>query len=214
MNDSAPLDSVPEATRRSFELLLHLFDSDPAKAGARYEGLRRRLVRFFECNRRCGPEELADVVFDRLAAKSETETIRNVDGYAIVVARFVSMEARKKMRREVHGEDLPGGQDSIPENRDCSTDLVEKLDHEKRVSCLRKCLARLSDSDRELAIQYYGAEEEKQKYHRQKLAEKFGLRMDALRVRMNRTRGRLEQCVTDCLNSDRHRLNSALGKDR
>jgi DNA-directed RNA polymerase specialized sigma24 family protein len=209
MNDSAPENRESEAMHRTFKRFFRRFDSDETIAGEKYESLRRRLVKFFECNRCGGPEDLADEVFDRLAAKPETEIMRDVVGYAIGVARLVSKESYKRMRREVHGEDMPGGQGSLPEICDSSTKLVERLDHEKRISCLRKCLAKLSDSDRGLAIQYYGAEEEKQKYHRQKLAEEFGLTMDALRVRMNRMRERLQQCVTDWLNSHRHRLNSA-----
>jgi hypothetical protein len=209
MNDSGPENREPEAVHRSFERFFRRFDSDETIAGEKYESLRRRLVKFFECNRCGAPEDLADQVFDRLAAKPEAEIMRDVVGYAIGVARLVSKESYKRMRREVHGEDLPGGQGSLPEIRDSSTELVERLDHEKRISYLRKCLAKLRDSDRGLAIQYYGAEDEKQKYHRQKLAEKSELTMDALRVRMNRIRERLEQCVARYLNSHRQRLNSA-----
>src|SRR6266436_3888 len=179
MNDSTPEDPEPEAMHRSFERFFRRFDSDETIAGEKYESLRRRLVKFFECNRCWGPEDLADEVFDRLAAKPETEIMRDVVGYAIGIARLVSMESYKRMRRQVHGEDLPGGQGSLPEIRDSSAELVERLDHETRISFLKECLAKLSESDRGLAIQYYGAEEEKQKYHRQRLAEKYGLTMDA-----------------------------------
>jgi DNA-directed RNA polymerase specialized sigma24 family protein len=209
MDDSASENREPQAVHPSFERFLRRFDSDETVAGEKYESVRRRLVKFFECNRCAGPEDLADEVFDRIVAKPETEIIRDVVCYAIGVARLVSMESHNRMRREVHSEDLPGGQDSLPESHNASTELMERLDNEKRLSCLRTCLAKLDNSDRELAIQYYGAEEEKQKYHRRKVAEKCGLTLDALRVRMNRMRERLEKCVTCCLNFHRQRSNLA-----
>jgi DNA-directed RNA polymerase specialized sigma24 family protein len=209
MNDSVPLNRQSETIRRSAEGFLRRFGTDETAAGAKYESLRRRLVKFFECSHCVRPEDLADEVFDRMVAKPETETIHNLDGYAIAVARFVFMETLHKMRREVYSEDLPGGQNSLPDIRDASTELVERLDREKRISFLRKCLVELSHSDRELAIQYYDAEEKKHGFHRQKLAEKFALTIDALRVRMNRIRKRLEECVSRALNSHLKRSGTA-----
>ena len=60
-------------------------------------------------------------------------------------------------------------------------------------------MAKLVAGDRELAVQYYSAEEEKQKTFRRELAKKAELSLDALRVRMNRLRAELESCVTRCL---------------
>jgi hypothetical protein len=60
--------------------------------------------------------------------------------------------------------------------------------------------------DRDLVIQYYSAEEEKQKTFRQKLAEKSGLKLGTLRVRTNRLREQLEQAVRRCLEARGRRL--------
>jgi DNA-directed RNA polymerase specialized sigma24 family protein len=186
-------------------LLLRL-DPDAGRAWEKYEGIRRRLAKFFEWNQCAGPEDLADEVLDRVAAKSDSVDIREVDKYSFGVARFVCLEAHKKMRRETHSEDLPGGENALPDAHDQPAEIVDKLYQESRLLCLRRCLARLMPGDRELVIQYYSAEEEKQKTFRRELAEKAGLRLGTLRVRTNRLREQLEECVKSCLESRRQQL--------
>jgi len=136
-------------------------------------------------------EDLADEVFDRVAVKLESEEIRELDKYCFGVARFVCREAYKKMHRETQIEDLTGEGDALVNVRGQSAQVEVRLYQERRLECLRQCLARLTAGDRELVIQYYSAEGEKQKTFRQKLAEKTGLKLGTLRVRINRVRGGL-----------------------
>jgi RNA polymerase sigma factor (sigma-70 family) len=157
------------------------------------------LAKFFEWNQCTGAEDLADEVLDRVAAKLDTEEIREVEKYCFGVARFVCLEAHKRCRREVHSEDLPGGENALPDDR--SAEIVDRLHLERRLACLRQCLARLLPGERELIIRYYSADEEKQKTVRRELAERAGLKAGTLRVRTNRLRGQLEQWVKRCLES-------------
>jgi len=187
----------PEDLKR----LLLRFDADPERAWERYSDLRRRLAKYFEWNHCTAPEDLADEVFDRVAAKLDSEEIRDVDKYLFGVAGLVRLEAYKKTRPVTPIEDLPGGENALPQFQDQSAEIVDGLDQERRLACLRQCLATLTPSDRELVIQYYSAEEEKQKTFRQKLAEKAGLKLGTLRVRINRLRERLEECVRRRLES-------------
>jgi DNA-directed RNA polymerase specialized sigma24 family protein len=179
-------------------LLLRL-DPDDMRAWEKYEDIRRRLTKYFEWNQCIGPEDLADEVLDRVAAKSNGEEIREVDKYSFGVARFVCLEAHKKMQRETHSEDLPGGENALPDPHDQSGEMEGRLYQERRLACLRQCLAGLMPGDRDLIIQYYSAEVEKQKTFRRRLAEKAGLQMGTLRVRTNRLREQLERCVKRCL---------------
>lgn len=214
--------STPDATsivsdqKRSSEdlkrLLLRL-DSDIERAWNKYQDIRRRLAKYFEWNQCTGSDELADEVLDRVAAKSDSEAIREVDNYSFGVARFVCLEAHKKMYRATHSEELPGGEDALPDLHNQSAEIVDRLYEERRLACLRQCLARLTPADRELVIQYYGAGDEKQKTYRRELAERAGLKMGTLRVRTNRLREQLEQQVKRCLESRRQALVSVLRKD-
>jgi DNA-directed RNA polymerase specialized sigma24 family protein len=189
-------------SREEFESLLRRLSPDPGSAWAKYEEVHRRLVKFFEWNRCAGAEDLADEVLDRVAAKPNAE-IRNVASYTLGVARFVCLESQKKGLRESHIEDLAGGSEFLADSHDASQEIIDRLDHGSRLACLRCCLATLMAEDQHLIVQYYSADGEKQKHHRQRLAEKKGLSLNAIRVRTNRLRETLEQCTENCLTTRR-----------
>jgi DNA-directed RNA polymerase specialized sigma24 family protein len=189
--------------RADLNRLLMRLDSEPANAWEKYRGLRCRLVRFFEWNQCQSPEELADEVLDRVGRKPPEETIRDVSEFVIGVARNLRLEAYKKSQRETHIEDRPGGQEFLADPRDHEQEIVADLDKQTRLTCLRECLENMNSVDRALALDYYSAQEEKQKVHRQRLASAAGITMIALRVRANRLRERLEQCVSHCLEARR-----------
>jgi len=168
-----------------------------------YRGLHSRLVKFFEWNQCAFPAELADEVLDRVARKPASEEIRDLSGFVIGIARYVRLEAHKNSKRESHIEDWPGGRESLPETGNREEAIVNEIARQSTLSCLRECLGKLKTADRSLALDYYSAEEEKQKVHRQKIAQAAGITMIALRVRANRLRARLEECVTGCLETRR-----------
>lgn len=196
--------SENDGRRTDLNLLLLRLDSDAARAWEKYRSIRSRLVKFFEWNQCSFPEELADEVLDRVARKPAEEEIRDVSEFVIGVARYLRLEAHKKEQRESHLEDRPGGQDSLADPRDHESELVGRIDQQSSLACLRECLAGLNSADSRLALDYYSAEEEKQKVHRQKLASAVGITMVALRVRANRVREKLERCVGNCVESRRH----------
>jgi hypothetical protein len=189
--------------RTDLNCLLARLDSDPANAWEKYNSLRTRLVRFFDWNRSGSSEEMADEVLDRVARKPQDEEIRDIHEYVIGVARNIRLEAYKKSQRESHLEDRPGGSEALAGSLDLEKEMVADLDLQKNLACLRECLGTLRPADRALAIDYYSAEEEKQKVHRQRLASVAGITMVALRVRANRLREKLEQCVKNCVASPR-----------
>jgi len=202
--ETTPDISEHDDKRTDLNRLLVRLDPDPANAWEKYRGLRSRLVKFFEWNQCSFPEELADEVLDRVARKPQDEEIRDVTEFVIGVARNLRLEAYNKSQRESHIEDWPGGQESLADPRNREQDIIADLDHQSRLACLRECLGNLRSGDRELALDYYSAEEEKQKVHRQKLASAVGITMVALRVRANRVREKLERCVGNCVESRRH----------
>src|SRR5579872_1924993 len=190
--------------RTDLNRLLIRLDSDAARAWEKYRSIRSRLVKFFEWNQCRSPEDLADEVLDRVARKPAEEEIRDVSEFVIGVARYLRLEAHKKEQRESHLEDRPGGQDSLADPRDHESELVGMIDQQSNLACLRDCLAGLNSADSRLALDYYSAEEEKQKVHRQKLTNAVGITILALRVRANRLREKLERCVSSCIESRRH----------
>jgi DNA-directed RNA polymerase specialized sigma24 family protein len=185
--------------RTDLHRLIRRLDPDAGKAWEKYRDLRERLVKFFQWNRSVFPEEFADDVLDRVARKPDEEEIRNVAEFVIGVARNILREGYKKSQRESHIDHWTGGGESLAEPRDREEEIVSGLDHQARLEVLRHCLENLKPGERSLAIDYYSAAEEKQKVHRQKLAVAAGVTMIALRVRANRLRDRLENCVNNGL---------------
>lgn len=197
--------NMNDEKRTDLNRLLLRLDADPAVAWEQYRSLHSRLTKFFEWNHYASPEELAEDVLDRVARKPENEQIRDVSEFVIGVARNVLREAYKKSRRVSHIEDSPGGEESLAENRDREEEIVSGIDRQNRLEALRECLDGLKPADRSLALDYYSAEEEKQKVHRQKLATAAALTMIALRVRANRLRDKLEKCVSGDLEARRRK---------
>jgi DNA-directed RNA polymerase specialized sigma24 family protein len=204
MESIEPITNGDEHKADLNRLLLRL-DSDPAIAWEKYRGLHSRLTKFFEWNQCAFPEELAEDVLDRVARKLENEEIRDVAEFVIGIARYVRLEAYKKNQRQSHIEELPGGGESLPDDHDREDEIVSALDHQNQIDALRECLDSLKPADRALALDYYSAEEEKQKVHRQRLATTTGLTMIALRVRANRLRDKLEKCVSSGIETRRRK---------
>ena len=74
-------------------------------------------------------------------------------------------------------------------------------DEEKEFSlgCLESCLKTLPAESAELVLEYYTYEKRGQVEHRRALADRYGLRRDALANRVQRLRDKLQHCVAICL---------------
>ena len=81
--------------------------------------------------------------------------------------------------------------------------IHDKINQEHRARCFRCCLQRFPQSDKELFLKYYslgsGAA-----VSRQRLAESLGMTITALRVKINRMREKLENCVRRCGRHETH----------
>ncbi|HXG93203.1 MAG TPA: hypothetical protein VNN73_12685 [Blastocatellia bacterium] len=70
---------------------------------------------------------------------------------------------------------------------------------EEDYQCLERCLEQLTPKNRELVLEYYGLEKKAKIGHRKQLAERLGIRLNALRIRMHRIRENLQRCMEKCL---------------
>jgi DNA-directed RNA polymerase specialized sigma24 family protein len=189
-------------TATSFQTLLDRLDTDASAAAEKYEALRMKIAHLHRW-RGCAEshaDELADITLDRIAAKlAAGEIVENLNAFASAIARFVSLEHSRKNRLDAVGDDLP--------ETPVAPDLDFLDDPDRRMKCLRRCVAsKLSDDDKTIVVGYYDTDaDEKTKSARKRLADSFGLTVNALKVRACRLRMRLEECINDCVAGVTHR---------
>jgi DNA-directed RNA polymerase specialized sigma24 family protein len=175
-------------TEEAFAKFLNCLDSDPARAGEKYEELRGALVKFLAWRGANFPEELVDEAFNRVARKlDEGETIRDVPTYCYGVARMVLLQSQEH-----------------PGNKRVELDAFKAIASPEpdptdvRVECLNHCLSRLSVENRELIIEYYRKEGRERINQRASMAERLGIPLNALHSRAQRVKSKLERCVMRC----------------
>lgn len=181
-----------------FENLLQRLDPERERAGEKYEDLRRRLIKFFEWNSCFPAEDLVDETLDRVAEKLDEVQVLDVVGFAWGVAKHIRQEANKRSERIVQISDLPRGAELPSQGEGPERTLQEEMKDERRAECLRLCLHRFSSQDREVFLKYHKPEREHTE-NRQRLAQDLGVSIGTLRVRINRLREKLEQCLRTCM---------------
>lgn len=180
----------------SFEEILAWLDPDREVAAEIYVQLRHDLAQIFNWNRCNDPEELTDVVIDRVARKVHKlrETfVGDPRLYFYGVARNLIKEIRNKAKWQVPIEDI-----EIPVTNPATESDEETA--EMLEECLTSCLQKLSPEKRELILNYYAKEKQAKIEHRAELAQQLGIKVDTLRVRVHRIRIELEKCIKRCLN--------------
>lgn len=172
--------------REALDRLLAWLDSDRERAGARYEDIRRRLIKLFTCRGCATAEDLADETINRVMRKVKgvAETYSGDPAlYFFGVARHVHLE---HVRRKPILAPLPSAQEHD-----------ENL--ERAFECLDRCMQGLTKQNRELALQYYSEEKRAKIDSRKELAARLGVALNALRIRAHRIRASLHDCVRQCL---------------
>ena len=176
-------------SRTSFDQFLGLLHPDREQAGYEYQALRERIVRFFEWRACPDAESLADEAFDRVTRKiSQGEDIVDAARYAFGVAKLLLLESNKKQKRE---------EPILIDFPVAKTDETD--DQDEALSCLERCLSRVTDGNRALILRYYSFEKKAKIDDRRKLADELGLTINALRIKALRVRAKVEECVMSCL---------------
>lgn len=177
-----------------FDDLLAWLNPDRELASSTYLNLRHSLRRIFAWNQCADPEGMTDETFDRVARQVHIlrDTYEgNPKLFFYGVANNLIKEYRKKVKSHVPIEGIELAEDPPQE--------AEEETSEKRRECLSKCLRKLPKENRDLILTYYAKEKQAKILHRAKMAQRLGLSMSALRVKMLRIRGTLEECIELCL---------------
>jgi RNA polymerase sigma factor (sigma-70 family) len=171
--------------------LLLLLDPDRDRAGAMYVDLRRRLLYYFTFRGCLTGEELVDETITRVIRKlASGEEVINVGGYMFGVARFVLMEYRGGLGKEIAeiGDLAPSQQpyiDPLALEREREADGLTQRKHE----CMRRCLESLPLDERQLITDYCV------KTDREQIASRLGASLKTLRVKVHRIRAKLKECL-------------------
>jgi RNA polymerase sigma factor (sigma-70 family) len=167
-----------------FECLLGFLAPDRDVAAERFVTIWRNLVRTFASRRCYEAEDLADETMFRVARK--TRTLKKFDGdFALYIYRVGSFVYREWLRRQNRAPHDPPPPPPPPD--------------EEALACLDECLDGLPADEREIAIEYYQFSGRERIDNRKRLAEKFGLSANALRIRALKLRALLKECVDGCL---------------
>lgn len=177
----------------AFEKMLDWLDRDRHTAGQKYESIRLRLIKILHYRGCLDGEEIADIVFDRVARKVDllAETYQGDPAhYFLNVANKVYLEYLRKPQLVEIPTDIAG---------QTAADYAADEDIEPEYKCLEKCLADLQDEKRELIVGYYRQEKKAKIDNHRQIAEAAGIKPATLHVRAYRLRVILQKCVLKCL---------------
>ena len=175
---------------QSLARLLEVLDPEPSAAAAKYESLRRKLIKFFEWRTDAFAEESADETINRIGRKvQEGEAIRNIWSYAYGVARLVLLET---LRRSEQNRSALASLQLLGDDRG-SESLAPWF------ACLDECLQKLDRDSCQLLVAYYRSGGQERIAGRKAIAQTLSLSVESLRMRAHRARLKLEPCVEECI---------------
>lgn len=187
--------ALSQLTGEAFEKLLQTLGPDRENAGAAYEELRVRLLRFFRWESCPQAGECADEVVNRLASKLlDGERILNPVAYAGGIARLVLKERNRKQAREqqlplagpVEVAAQPPFISNLEESQSQAAKIQQFFDH---------CLGELPGDSRRFLLDYYRGEASGRISNRQQMATRLEISLNSLRNRALRLREKLEACI-------------------
>jgi RNA polymerase sigma factor (sigma-70 family) len=136
---------------------------------------------------------MTDETFDRVAKKVH-EVRQSYQGdprlYFRAVANNLIKENFKKIKTQVSLDDVDLPAQQTIETAEETADIEE---------CLQSCLRKLDSEKRKLILAYYAKEKQAKIDHRHELAQRFGISVETLRVRVFRIRASIEECIESCL---------------
>lgn len=183
--------SAWQLTPTALEKFLRHMDASHARAGEQYQNLHQKLVRYFEWQGCHTPHESADTTLDRAIQKVEEGAhVPNIPRFVNGIARNVLKEYWKW--KKTHQE-VPLDSVAEPVRREPDGD------DEVLIQCIERCLERLPGERRTLLLEYLGGD------HREALAERHGLSLNALRLRVFHLKDRLRECAKRCVDASTQR---------
>lgn len=189
-------------TPEAFERLLNCLGPEREQAAIKYEQIRRALETFFAFRHATDPTALTDETLNRVAYRlAEGQEITTGDPlyYFYAVARNVWREVQAQAQRHALAVDtLALTAEPAPSVEALHLDAERQFTQEACLTCLRKCLDKLSPADRALLQEYHQGQGQAKIAHRKALAQQLGITVASLRNRTCRLRERMAACIRAC----------------
>lgn len=150
------------------------------------------MLRYFERHEIADADRHVDETLDRVMRRlDEGEVISNITAYIYTVASYVRLEAWKQQEQM----------------RKAATEIERTAvvvhhnanDPDPRQLCFDRCLRKLPLETRILIRDYYSEEGSLKIKLRKQMAQRLGIRLNALRIRAHKIRISLETCVRECM---------------
>lgn len=187
-------------TRFAFHRLLEWLDDGVDSGGETYLEIRRRLVAYFDRRNRPFAEDLADETLTRVGRTLErygSIAVTPPARYCYVTARFVLLEDIRRERRYTPLDEKLSKRRVMRLHQASRSDEDEQQ-NEQRLARLERCLERVAPQQRQLVIDYYAGTGGEKIQRRRNLAERLGITMNALGIRVCRIRSALQACMDSC----------------
>ena len=179
-------------TKENFDEMLLWFSTDRETAGAKYEEIRNGLVRYFDFKGCADAEALADETINRVARKFTSFDTNNNHKHITYFYGFASkvfLEYLKKAENK---------SEELSDNFKLIEDKFGNEEIETKHNCLDKCLNKLSDEDKAMAIGYFGKEKSEKFEHRRQIAKRMNITIGNLHVKVYRLKATLKNCIEKC----------------
>ena len=183
-------------TKEQFDGLMSWLSSSTADPGGKYECIRQSLVKLFVWNGCWDAEDLADETIDRVMRKVPEISIDYSGDPALYFYGVAKMLLKERRRQKTAGTDW---QLLEPRRMTRNQQNDDPNEINRKFECLEKCIAKLPADSRELIIDYYQEEKRAKIDFRRQLAQRMGVDVENLRVRVFRIRTSLYKCIEKCL---------------
>ena len=176
-----------DPTPEEFAKFLAWIDADPEEAGRKLNLIHARLTRMFISRGCIDAERLADEAINRVTVRIDevretyTDPVRCCHGFA----DNVYFEYLRELRNFEQAKPPPGPRPAA--------------ELEREDVCLRVCLNKLTEPERDLFTRYFQGQGRERIEARKRLADEYGLTPNALRIRAHHIRKKLRQCLEECL---------------
>jgi hypothetical protein len=181
-------------TQEAFDAFLRWLSADRDEAAAKYEHIRRKLIKIFDFKGCDNSDLLADESINRVIERvfrAETSGEKFPTQFIYGVAKIIYLEYCSNPKTFILDEDTNLADSGITETEFFGDDDVQ--------FCMKFCLESLKKADSELIFNYFSVNKKTKTTEREAICKKRGESMNALRVKISRIRQKLQKCRKNCL---------------